>query len=357
MKTAGDRIPWAKPCLWGDEAEYVKDAISSSWISGGPFIEQLEAHLRHYLKIPYGVSVSNGTSAIHLAYLSLDIKGGDEVILPAYGFLAAANMTLHVGAKPVFCDVDSRSWVATAKEIVVIHTYGNVSPMDEIMDMAKGHGIAVIEDAAEAFGGKYKGRAAGTFGDIGTFSFHATKTITTGEGGFVATRRSELHDVITLYRSHGMKRKIPYWHDVPGHNFRLTNLQAAIGVSQISHLEKIQKERRRIYQTYRRECADIEGIRWQHFAKDVEPVIWTVGIQLDPSVYPQGRDAVIRELSQKGIETRPGFYTPNQHTYFSAPALPLSEQLSRHVLCLPMYIELTDPQIHTVAQTLAGLKG
>ena len=360
-------IPWAKPHLWGDEAGYLQKAIASTWISGGPFVEALEERLKYYLQTPYGLAVSNGTTAIHLAYLALGIGRDDEVILPGYGFLAAANMTLHVGAQPVFCDVDDRSWVVTAqniepcitprtKAIVAIHTYGNISPMDEIMELACYHGIPVIEDAAEAFGGQYKYCNAGTIGDIGTFSFQATKTITTGEGGFVTTRNSALCEKMALYRSHGMQRKIPYWHDVPGHNFRLTNLQAALGLAQLGHIEAIKKKREHIYQSYLRELVNIDGVECQHFPKHVEPLIWAMAVMLDPSAFPQGRDSVISAMAQQKIETRPGFYTPDQHVYFDAPALANSAQISRNVLCLPMFVDLDEQQIHTITRTLAGLR-
>lgn len=365
---AKENIPWAKPYLWGDEARYIQEAIASTWISGGPFVDRLEEFLCNYLDAPHGLTVSNGTAAIHLAYLALGIGPDDEVILPNYGFLAAANMTLHVGARPVFCDVDDRSWQVRAREIepcitprtkaiVAIHTYGNVCPMNDIMDLAGQYGIAVVEDAAEAFGSKYKQCYAGTFGDIGTFSFQATKTITTGEGGFVATTNPSLKEKMGLFRSHGMQRKVPYWHDVPGHNFRLTNIQAALGCTQVLHLDAIYAERQRIYHSYCRELKDLDGLQRQYFSKDVDPVVWAMAVQLDPEVFPQGRDAVMREMRQRGIGTRPGFYTPNQHSYFASPALPVSEKISRQIICLPMYVGLSDRQIRMIVRTLAGLKG
>ena len=365
--TCTERIPWAKPCLWGDEAGLLQEAIASTWISGGPFVDRLEEDLCRYLRSPHGLAVSNGTTAIHLAYLALDIKPGDEVIVPGFGFLAAANIALHMGARPVFCDVDPRTWIVRAEDIepcitprtravVVIHTYGNIGPMDAIMDLAEHHGLAVIEDAAEAFGGNYKGRPAGTFGDIGTFSFQATKTITTGEGGLVVTRQPELNARMALYRSHGMQRKVPYWHDVPGHNFRLTNLQAAIGLAQLRHLSAIERERRRIDRTYRRASETLEGITWQYFPPDVTPVVWAMALKLHPDAYPQGRDAVIAAMAAEGIETRPGFYTPSRHDYFAAPELPVSDRVSRQVICLPMFVELSDRQIQAIVKILARLK-
>lgn len=360
-------IPWAKPCLWGDEARLIQEAVASTWISGGPFVDKLEQFLCRYFDTPHGFAVSNGTTAIHLAYLALDLKPGDEVIVPAYGFLAAANLALQLGVTPVFCDVDDQSWLAAArhiepcitpqtKAIVVVHTYGNVCAMDSIMDLAHHHRIAVIEDTAEAFGSRYNHRWAGTFGDMGTFSFQATKTVTTGEGGFVVTPHEHFTSKIALYRSHGMLRKVYYWHELPGHNFRLTNIQAAMGYAQVQHLDTIYTARHRIHQSYRRLLEDVDGVQLQYFSSRVDPVVWAIALQLDPEHFPQGRDAVIQQMRQRGIETRPGFYTPARLNYFKAEPLPASDRISPWILSLPMFVELTDQQIDTIVAALLEVK-
>src|SRR6185503_11850661 len=251
-----DKIPWAKPDFWGKEQEYLVQALSSTWISGGAFVERFERDFAAYVGARYALTSSNGTTALHMAYLGLGVGPGDEVVIPGFCFLAGANVAIHMGAKPVFCEVDPRTWCATAeaiervltprtKVIVPVHTYGNVCRMDEINALAKSRGVAVIEDAAESFASTYRGTQAGMMSDIGSFSFQATKTITTGEGGMVVTEREDLQKTMALYRSHGMLRKRFYWHEVPGHNFRLTNLHAAIGCAQLERLDRIIVERRR----------------------------------------------------------------------------------------------------------------
>jgi len=237
------RIPWAKPSFCGNEQRYVSEAIASTWISAGNFVDRFECEFAGYTGSPYAMTSSNGTTALHMALLALSVGPGDEVVVPGFAFMAAANVALHLGAKPVFAEVDPVTWCMTAndverclsprtKAIVPVHTYGNVCAMDEIIALAKDRSVVVVEDAAEAFGSRYKNRQAGSIGQLGTFSFHATKTITTGEGGMVVTDSCELRDRLYLYRNHGMLRT-RYWHEVAGHNFRLTNMQAAMGCAQL----------------------------------------------------------------------------------------------------------------------------
>ncbi len=361
-------IPWAQPHLWGQESRYVQEALASTWISGGPFIEKLEGYFRDYLGVPHALLVANGTAALHLAYLALGIGPGDEVILPGYGFLAAANMTLHVGADPVFAEVDPETWLITARgiescitprtrAIVVIHTYGNVCNLDAIQTLARARGIPLIEDAAEALGSRWGENLAGTVGDLGTFSFQATKTITTGEGGLVVTRSPELAEKIILHRSHGLQRKTHYWHDLPGHNFRLTNLQAALGFAQVQHWQQIKKERQRISARYRACLEEAEGIIPQRFAARVDPVVWAVAVRLHPDFYRSGRDAVMAAMQARGIETRPGFFPASVHDYFRTAPLPLCEKLARQIISLPAFVGLSDQRIELISQTLLDLRG
>jgi len=363
-----EHIPWAKPDFWGNEQKYVAEALTSTWISGGPFLDRFERDFAQYCGMPYALTSSNGTTALHMAYLALGLKAGDEVILPGFAFMGAANMALYVGAKPIFADVDPQSWCLSAAEIeknltprtkliVPIHTYGNVCEMDTIMQLADSRGIAVVEDVAEAFACQYKNRLAGTYAPIGTFSFQATKTITTGEGGMVITNDESLYDRMTLFRSHGMRRKRFYWHDLAGHNFRLTNLQAAVGVAQMEKLEQIICERKRVHRLYHRLLSEIQGLNLQHFLPETDPVLWAIAVKLDSLAYPQGRDAVMQEMKQANIETRPGFIAPRfmEHIY-TCPELPISEDLSKNVLSLPTYPTLRDEQIGFICDQLKKLK-
>jgi perosamine synthetase len=360
-------IPWASPHFWGNEQRYVVDALQSNWISGGMYVERLESDFSKYCNTSYAVTASNGTTALHMAYLALGIGRGDEVIVPGFGFMAAANVAIHVGAKPVFTEVDVDTWCMTAasiekcltpktKAIVPIHTYGNVCDMDPILDLANRHGISTVEDAAEAIGSKYRDRTAGTLSKIGAYSFHATKTIATGEGGAAVTDDAELHDRMKLYRNHGMSSR-RYWHDVAGHNFRLTNMQAALGCAQLENIDIIRAQRNRVYVGYRGLLDDIEGLQFQHYPSYVEPLVWAVAVRLDAIAFPQGRDMVIEQLRDMQIETRPGFYSASmmKHLY-EADDLPICEDLSRQVLSLPSFPMLTNEEIEYVCSSLASLR-
>ncbi len=359
-------IPWASTHYWGQEQDYVLDALKSTWISGGNYVEKLEKEFAKFCNSKHAVTSSNGTTAIHLAYLAIDIKPGDEIIVPGFGFMAAANVALNMGAKPVFCEVDSDTWCMTAKHIescitsktkaiVPIHTYGNVCDMDGILDIAGQYSIPVIEDAAEAIGSEYKGKIAGTLGMLGTYSFHATKTITTGEGGAVVTNSIELNEKMKLYRSHGMSTR-RYWHDVAGHNFRLTNMQAALGCGQLEQIEKIRFERNRVYQSYKKLLNDFDGITMQKFETNVNPLVWAIGVRIDLDVFTLGRDSLIQKLLEHGIETRPGFYSANLMTHiYGDSSLPVCQNLSEHIISLPSSPTVTDEEIDYICERLKSL--
>ena len=358
-------IPWAKPTFWGREEAYVLEALRSTWISGGPFVERLEKDIAAYIGCEHAVAVANGTAALHLAYLALGLQPGDEIVVPGFGFMAAANIALHFGARPVFCDVDPETWCMRASDVigvltgktravVAVHTYGNVCEMNDLLALAVETGIPIVEDAAEAFSSRIDGRQAGSLGKINTFSFHATKTISTGEGGLVATDDDKTAEILRLYRSHGLRRQRHYWHEVPGHNFRLTNLQAALGCAQLECIDRIIAERRRVFVHYQRRLRSMPGIALQQFTGGCEPVVWTVAVRLSEGIYPQGRDAVIAAMATEGIETRPGFQAPSEMSYFEPAPLPISETLGRWVLSMPTYPTLAGHEIERVCDRLAA---
>lgn len=361
-----DHIPWAEPRYWGHEEDYALDALRSSWVSGGPYVDRLEADLASFTGSPFFAATSNGTTAIHAAFLGIELKPGDEVIVPGFAFMAAANVALHMNAVPVFADVDPDSWCITAasiervltprtKAIVPVHTYGNICDMSPILDLAAASGLWVVEDAAEAFGSTYRGKQAGTIAPVGTYSFHATKTITTGEGGGVATNDADVHDRITLYRSHGVRSR-RYFHDVAGHNFRLTNIQAAIGCAQLEQVEPIIAARKRLYRAYTDALGGIAGLRHQVFADDVDPVVWAVAVELEPDAFPAGRDGVMARLSAQGVETRPGFHAAGEMPHIYGPQdLPHSSRLAQRVISLPSSPTVTDAEVTVIARMLAEL--
>lgn len=358
------QIPWAKPSFDGREVEYVREAVASTWISGGPFVDRFEREFCKRVGSRHGVAVSNGTTALQLALLALDVKPGDEVIVPGFTFVAPAAMVVAVGATPRFAEIDAETWCIDPRSIealvtprtravVAVHIYGNVCDLDAIRAITRAHDIALIEDAAEAVFSRYRGREAGATGELGCYSFQATKTITMGEGGFVATGDPVLHERMRLLRDHGMRKGKRYWHDVVGFNFRLTNLQAALGCAQLERVDQLIAARRRMFETYVARLRGIAGVTMQRFTDGAEPVVWAVGVRLDPKRFP-ARDDVIANLAAIGIETRPGFYPiPRLPPYEPVP-LPTCERVSAEIICLPSHAALTEVEIEHVCQHLAA---
>ncbi|KKM16310.1 hypothetical protein LCGC14_1687160, partial [marine sediment metagenome] len=241
-------IPVAEPILGEEELKNVIEAIKTGWISSkGKFITEFENGFARYCGVKFGVTTSNGTAALHLALKALGIKEGDEIIIPDLTFVATASTVKYCNAKPVLVDIHPNYWcihpekieemiTSKTKAIIPVHLYGNSCDMDPIMHIAREHDLYVIEDAAEAHGGKYKGKMLGSFGDISCFSFYANKTITTGEGGMCLTNDKDLAEKMINLRDHGMNKEKRYWHDIIGYNYRMTNLQAAVGVAQLAKL-------------------------------------------------------------------------------------------------------------------------
>lgn len=362
-----DFIPWAKPDYWGNEKKYVNEALETTWISGGQYLDKLEKYFADEFGMKYSLTTSNGTTSIHLAYLAIDIKQGDEIIVPGFAFMAAANIALHLGAKPVFVDVDEKTWCIDindiekkiskkTKAIIPVHTYGNVCDMDSIMDIAKKHNIWVIEDVAEALFSKYNNKYSGTFGHLNSFSFQATKTITTGEGGIVLTNEDKFFNTMSLYRSHGLTERGRYWHEIPGHNFRLTNLQAALGVAQFERKDSIIASRERMHSLYLKYLSEIDGIEMQFFSPKVTPVLWAFAIKLSASAFPQGRDVLMQQLRECGIETRPGFTASSSLRIYDKHDVASSNMLSETVISLPSFPSLTEENIQYICNQLNKLK-
>ena len=361
-----NQIPWARPTLYGSEERMVLDALDSTWISGGPYVEQLEQNLADRMRVRHAIVVSNGTTALELALRSLDLNVGDEVIVPAFTFVAAANMALVLNLTPLYADIDPATWLLDAAEIdrlatpktqavIPVHLYGNVANMDLIMSSAASAGLAVVEDAAEAAFSRFRGRYAGTIGRLGTFSFHATKAVTTGEGGMVATNDVDLAERCRLLRDHGMRKDRRYWHDVVGHNFRLTNIQAAIGCAQLEKVDFMIAQRREIRDAYRERLTAISDIRLQHFDDAVDPVVWTtvafVEGEHDCDRLRARRDRIMAAMAADGIETRPGFYDLSLLPPYDCPRLPVAHRISAGTISFPTYIGLNASDIDRVCDS------
>jgi perosamine synthetase len=363
-------IPWAKPKFLGLEKKYLIDALKSSWISGGPYVDRFEKDFAKAINSPFVITTSNGTTALFLTFLALGIGPGDEVIIPGFTFVAPANMVITLGAVPVFVDVDPDSWLLDetkveqaitlkTKAICAVHLYGNVCNMDVLSAICRKHKLFLIEDTAEAAFSRYKGRYAGTFSTAGTFSFQATKSITMGEGGCVAVKNKKLFTHMKVIRNHGMNRKRIYWHSLIGHNFRLPNLQAALGCAQLERAGHIVSHKKRVYDLYQKYLGNINGLRMQQFKRGVDPVVWAIAIKLDHRAFKESRDNIGIKMLESGFETRPGFYPfqsmPIYRRYIKK-RLPVSQEVGKSVISLPSFPELEESQIRAICKKLVSFK-
>jgi len=360
-----ERIPWCQPSFSGREHDYVKDALQSTWISGGPYVDRLEAEVSALLGVSNAFACSNGTAALELAYLCLDLPRGSEVIIPAFGYLAAANAAVRHGLRVRFADVELDSWcidpdsvrammTPSVSAVVAIDTYGSVCSFSKLRKICKDYDVPLIEDAAEAFGSSLDGEFAGSIGDLGTLSFQATKTIACGEGGMVLTRDNQYVEKIGLYRSHGMS-ETKYFHLVPGGNFRLSNLQAAVACAQLEALDEVRAERERVSSRYQQNLGTFCGVVMQRDNQGVRQLPWAVAVRLIPDYFPQGRDALIDQLDRAGIETRPGFYPASVHPYLNAAPLPVAESVAKDIVVLPTFPDLSDRAIDYITEKLIAL--
>jgi len=357
-------ISWAKPNLLKKDLVHLNRAFKSNWISGGMYIDKFEKELQKKFKIKNLITASSGTAAIHLAYLAIGLKEGDEVIIPGFGYLAPANIAKLLRLKIIFSEVDPNTFCVgvddikrvitkKTKAIIVTHTYGNMCQINEIVKLAKKNNIFLIEDAAEALGSKFKNKYSGTVGDIGIYSFQATKNITTGEGGAVTAKNKKIFEKLKLYRNHGVTRK-RYYHVVPGHNFRLSNLLASIGYSQLLRINKIIRNRKIIFSIYQK-YLNKEKFTMQVIKKNISFVPWALSIKINNKFNQKKRDQVIKKLYKKGIECRNGFYTPYELPIYPKKKLFHCLMLSRRVICLPFYEKLSLNKIKYICLTLDKL--
>jgi len=308
-------FPVSIPNLYGNEFKYLTDAFFSTWISSkGDYIDKFEEVFSSYSDCCHGVCVSNGTAALHLSLVALGVGVGDEVIVPDLTFAATINAVLYTNAKPVIVDVEKDSWcidpvkieeaiTPKTKAVIPVHIYGQVCDMEAIMKIAKKYKIKVVEDCAEAHGAKYNNRKVGSFGDIGCFSFYGNKVITTGEGGMCTTNSKKLNSKLRKLRDHGMSKSRRYYHDVVGFNYRMTNLQAAIGLAQLERIDEIHKNRLSYEKAYHKMMCKT-SFEFQKRLKNRKRITWLVSILAKNE---KERDGVIEKMVENGIDARPFF--------------------------------------------------
>ena len=362
-------IPVAEPLLGEKELEYVTDCIRSGWVSSvGEYVRRFEREFAACCGVRYGVATHNGTVALHLALVALGIGPGDEVILPTLTFVATANAVTYTGATPVFVDSEPRTWnldpeAATraitprTRAIIAVHLYGHPADMDPLRALADEHGLALIEDAAEAHGARYKGRRTGSLSDVAIFSFFGNKIITTGEGGMVLTDDGVLAERCFFLENQAKQKDNPYWHTEIGYNYRMTNLQAALGVAQLERIEELVAIRLRNAAHYNRRLAEVPGLTLPPCAEWAEAVYWMYTVLIEDD-YGLDRDTLMIRLRQLGIETRPVFYPI--HTlpmYNQGQSFPVAEEVGRKGINLPSGATLTPEQVDVVCDALAELAG
>lgn len=345
-------IPVCVPVLGSKERKYVGDCIRTNWISSsGKYIKLFEDAFSRYCGRAYGVTTTNGTTALHLVLTALDIGPGDEVIMPTFGIASAAFAALYCGAKPVFVDSEPDTWnidpaqieekiTKKTKAIIPIHTYGHPCEMSVIMRIAGRHGLLVIEDAAEAHGAEYENKRAGGIGHAACFSFYGNKIITCGEGGMVVTNDRKLAERCRRLRNLDFQESRRFWHETVGFNYRMTNLQAALGLAQFERIEEFLNRRRRNAALYSALLSGVQGLTLPVERPNVKNAYWMYSILVGKD-FGVSRDDLIKRLRDEGVETRTFFITLHNQPFLkkrnlaSKERFPVAEDIARRGLYLP----------------------
>lgn len=352
------KIAVAQPVILGNEREYLLQAFDARQFSGGAFLARFEQAFAGWLGVKHAIAVSSGTAALHLALLAAGVGPGDEVLVPDLAFVAVANAVTYCGAQPVMVDVAQSDWniqpdlaeaaiTPRTKAIIAVHLYGAPADMDALREIAKRRGLALIEDAAEALGSEFGGQKVGGLGDIGCFSFYANKTIMSGEGGMVVTDDDDAAEQVRLLRGQGQQPNEPYWHNVIGFNYRMTEMQAALGLAQLERVDEHLRLRRQVCGWYLEEHLDATYEPQDHHYRSA-PAYWMVAVQGWQPLY--GLGAALRE---NGIETRP-FFTPLHMLppYISPTPMPVSTHLWRHGIVLPTHAALTEADVERICEVI-----
>lgn len=356
-------IPVYKPYLGRDEANLLQETITDNWITGGKKVKEFESKIAFLSNAKYAIACMNGTLALYMGLAAMGIKNGDEVIVPDFTFIASANAVILAGGKPVFCDIDKdtfnisvmsilRKVGQSTKAIMPVHIYGKAADMDKVLIIANDCNLGVIEDAAQGVGVKYKNKPVGTLGDVGIHSYYSDKTLTTGEGGMVLTNNPEMADKALMLKHQGRRQRGIYLHESIGFNFRMTDMQAAVGLAQLSKLGYIIKRKLEIEHRYEMNLQGIVDLP----VHDDGHVPFRINILVEN---PQG---MTDYLMSKAIGTMRFFYPLHRQPCFKYMNLkdedyPNSIWAYEHGISLPSWVEISDEQIDYVCENVKSYKG
>ena len=379
------------PNLSMDILDNLKECLESGWVStGGRFIPEFETKVKNYMKTKFAAGVQSGTAGLHMSLQVLGVQRDEEVFVPTLTFIAAVNPTTYLGASPIFIDCDDSLCMDPIKlekfcseecdfkegalvnkktnkkirALVIVHIFGNMADMEKIMDIAKKYNLRVLEDATEALGtyyteGRYKGKYAGTIGDIGVLSFNANKIITTGGGGMVVGDNEELVEKVRFLSSQAKKDTLYFIHDEIGYNYRMLNLQAALGTSQIDQLESFIETKIKNYNIYKEELEKIEGLEILPFVEGIRANHWFYSLKIDKEKYGIGRDELLQKLVDAGIQTRPIWGLIHQQKPYSAcQNYEIEKALYYYdrILNLPCSSNLTEKEVYQVIEKIKEFK-
>lgn len=370
-----ERIPVAGPWITQREIDYVTDAVTNAWYGNhNMYHERFEKAFADYLGVRFAIALPSCTSAIHLSLAALGVGSGDEVIVPDITWIASAGPITYVGATPVFADIDHKTWCLSAesleecitsktKAVIPVDLYGNMPDMDGIRDVAKRRSIAIIEDAAEAIGSEYRGKKAGGFGDTGVFSFHGSKTLTTGEGGMLVTDREDIYHRALFLGDHGREPgDNMFWNTEVAYKYKMSSMQAALGLGQLERIEELVSHKCQVFSWYKEELASVEGVTLNYEANTTKNTYWMVTAIVNKT-FGMKKDRLIKRMSEKSIDCRPLF-----HPLSSLPAYRhleaaqqarqrnhVSYRISPYGINLPSGMNMTEEKVRYVCDALKDI--
>ena len=359
-------IPISKPSITKKEIDYVNKAMLSGWVSSlGEYIVKFENNFAEYCEVKKSISVTSGTTGLHLAMEAMGIGIGDEVIIPDLTFIATANAVKYTGARVVTVDIEEKSLcicpvairkalTSKTKAIIAVHLNGYPANMKLINEIANQHKLYVIEDAAEAHGAKFFNKKVGSLGHVGVFSFYGNKIITSGEGGMITTNNIDLADKITFLRDHAMSKTKRYWHTEVGYNYRMTNLQAALGVAQLERIDELLYKRVSIFKRYYKNLLNIENFQLNRTNEFLDVSFWSICLEIKNYNIIK-RDNLIKSLKENNIESRPYFYPISDMPMYETVNTKITHEIYQKGIYLPIFFDLKNDEIDYICETIIKL--